>query len=167
MKKIMILFISLLMMTGCATVSVYESQTGLPARNYELIISSPSNSGIKTLFHIAQTLEVSQESSIPVYLNLYQSYSLDGDKTKRVEMVLRVMNPKKEKYRVFKEVSYRESFGWDYQTSSQDIYTGNDIDKSFQLICPTKKGNYKVTTIVYSDDGIPLAMYNDFKYAVK
>lgn len=167
MKKILIAFVGLLLMTGCATVAVYESQTGLPARNYELLISSPASSNIKTTFFIVQTQEVSQESSIPVYLNLYQKYSLDGDKTKKVEMVLRVYNPKKEKYRVWKEVKYRPAFAWDYQESSKNIYTGDDPDKTFQLVCPTDKGNYLVTTIVYLEDGTPLAMYHDFKYAIK
>lgn len=167
MKKLLPIILILLVM-GCASkVMVYESQTGLPARNYELIISNPSNN-IKTSFHIVQMLEVSQESSIPVYLNLYEKYSLDGEKTKRVEMVLRVLNPKKEKFRIFKEVKYREAFGWDYEESVQNIFVGDDTDKTFQLVCPTnKKGNYLITVIVYSEEGIPLAMYNDFKYSVK
>jgi len=164
MKKILILLY--FMLVGCASnIMVYESQTGLPVKNYELTISSTY--GMKTMFHIVQSKEVSKESSIPVYLNLYETYSLDSDNTKKVEMVIRVYNPKKEKYRIYKEVKHRPPFSWNYQESKSDIYYGNDLDKTFQLVCPVDKGNYIVSAVVLSEDNIPLSVYQDFKYVIK
>jgi hypothetical protein len=167
MKKILLPFIILFLM-GCATETiVYESATGLPARNYELFLSSPSRSEIKTIFHIVRTVEKSQESTIPEYLDLYQEYKIPAEDTKALNLVIRVYNPKKEKYKVIKVIEQRPQWEWDFKKTITQIYAGDAVDKSFQLVCPITKGNYRVSAAIIADDGLPIAMYPEFKYVIK
>lgn len=168
-KTRIFILIIIMVFSGCATTPiVYESSTGMPAKNYEIYMTSPSRSEIKTIFHIVQNIETSRESYVPQYLDLYQEYKLDSTKTKDVNMVIRIYNPKKEKYRVIKVVESRPQWEWNFKKETIQIYNGNDVDKTFQLICPTEKGNYKVSaTIVAEDDGLPIAMYPEFKYIMK
>jgi hypothetical protein len=168
MKKILLPFIAIMFLVGCATETiVYEQSTGLPARNYEIYLTSPSRSEIKTIFHIVRTVEKSQESTVPEYLDLYREYKLPEKDTKGLHMVIRVWNPKKDKYKVVKVIEQRPEFEWDFNRKVTEIYNGSDEDKSFQLVCPTQKGNYRVSAAIIGSDGLPIAMYPEFKYVIK
>ncbi len=168
MKKILLPFIAIMFLVGCATETiVYEQSTGLPARNYEIYLTSPSRSEIKTIFHIVRTVEKSQESTVPEYLDLYREYKLPEKDTKGLHMVIRVWNPKKDKYKVVKVIEQRPQWEWEFKKTTTQIYTGNDVDKSFQLVCPISKGNYRVSAAVIAEDGLPIAMYPEFRYVMK
>jgi hypothetical protein len=167
-KKILLPFIAILFLMGCATETiVYEQSTGLPARNYEIYLTSPSRSEIKTIFHIVRTVEKSPESTVPEYLDLYREYKFPENNTKGLHMVVRVWNPKKDKYKVVKVVEFRPEFAWDFERKVNELYNGSDEDKSFQLVCPITKGNYRVSAAVIAEDGLPIAMYPEFKYVIK
>ena len=127
MKKTVFLLVFLMVLTGCATVKVVDER-GMPAPNYETVLSQPSYD-IQTFQSIIRSVEISPESYEPEYLDLFKKYRVPKDKTRGIFISFRVVNPKGHKYILLKTIEHKTNNDFDFMKETVKLYTGNDKDK--------------------------------------
>ena len=131
-KQLRLLIItSLMILTACGTTIVQVVNTkGIQEPTGEFIGQSVSTK-IKIICHGTRKVEMSEESIYPQYFPLEKKQSIFTAKTEKIYIELYVENPKKVKYTLIKIIRVCK-----HKTIIKEIYSGNKIQKVFQLQGP-------------------------------
>ncbi|HRR48626.1 MAG TPA: hypothetical protein P5293_01425 [Bacteroidales bacterium] len=165
MKKVVFLCVILMVVMGCATVKVVDER-GMPAPNYETVLSQPSY-GFQTVQSIVRTVEVSPESYEPEYLDLFKKYRIPKDKTKAITITFRLVNPKGAKYILAKTIEYKTNNEFEFSKRISILHRGSDKDKTWVISCPLDYGTYRVSIDVTDDNGNLIVTHGLFTYIIK
>lgn len=141
---------------GCAQRIIVQDTNGIILPRETVDLKNPDKQiEVQALFLCM--VEVSPESFYPKYLSptKINKISLEElEKTKEVILFVRIFNPKKANYKLWKRLRYGDGIK-DYKDTL--LYEGNEEVKHFQMSIPKIPGKmYQVMAVLEYGDGFPM-----------
>lgn len=163
----LVLAVCLLAMPGCTKVELYESSTGMPARNYEIIMQTPGElEPVTAKFHIVRTVNAGNHRYIEEYYDIYKDMVIsraEAERTMSLRLMIHILNPAGLNLSLNSRKQSLEDRG---SRKIDVLHSGREQDILKFVDCPMAIGQHKAGLLVYRDKFM-LFDFADFSYTVE
>jgi hypothetical protein len=171
MRKLLVLILFIVTLSGCSTTMVLYDKDGQPIPTYELNMSTMSEKNpLKMRMYLVRVFEESQYSSKPEYLDFFKEQLVNLNKTTAMFLILRVTNASSAEYQIDLETEYiaqDKSAKLVPVKYTEIVYKGSDQEKTWQIPLNIKwTTTYQTTLTVLDKNKEPLFIYGPLKYRV-